>query len=126
MLFRSVMIDFLYFNTNENYTWEHHLYFGFCRLEFKYLYMRIGYYTTSWQYTSWTSWTEQSFQHFRIHFDSVNGLLLVYFRDTNIFSQSFTMAMENDELSMQLWINRGNQSTNTLRMSNLKLYMSGL
>lgn len=122
----EILIDFIYGNQNQNYTWLHRLYFGFCVLEFKYTQMRIGYYNGSWQYTSWVTWNEQWFQHFRIHYDVVNGVLNVFFRDTVLLSVAYTILFENDEFSMQLWINRGSETTNYMYMANLKVYIDGI
>ena len=111
---------------NGSGTWTASVKGNFAKLELKYGYYRIGYYTTSWQYSSWIAVQDLYFKKFRFFYNSIDGQLEVYLGANLVFSHVHPIAFEDDELTFNAYINRGNLSNASLQVGGFSYALDGV
>ena len=122
----DVLLDFVISQFGGAGTRLSDLTFGFGKIEVKDNYFRVGYFTTSWQYSSWVSVDETKLLRFRFEYLVDTHILNVYLRDVNVFSVSYTLAFESSQLTIYAHVNRGTSSASTTLYGNIKFWLAGM
>lgn len=100
--------------------------FGFGKVELKDNYYRIGYYTTSWQYSDWFSVDETKLLRFRFFYSKIDGKLYVYLRGTEVLNVSYTLAFASSQMQIYAHVNRGTSSSCTTLYGNIQYWLAGM
>jgi len=122
----DVDFDFMLLGYGGSGTWSHEFSFGFGKIQIKNGYYRIGYYTTSWQYSDWISHSVAYPLRFRFEYNSTTNYLYVFLKDVQVFSVSYTMALEDDEFLVFATIDRKTSSYSDFFIGNLNVWFDGI
>ncbi|MES2382885.1 MAG: hypothetical protein V4538_17690 [Bacteroidota bacterium] len=120
------VVDFILMSGGSSGSWEGLFTFGWGRIETKEGFYRIGYFSGTWQYTSWTAINLDYGKRFRFHYDANAGTIQVFVSGVEVLNTSYSIDIEDDETSIYSQINRGSSSTANIGIANLNVYFEGL
>jgi hypothetical protein len=122
----DVLVDFMLSTNGSIGTLKNQFLFGFGKIEMTKTQFRVGYYTTSWQYSSWINADCTKLLRFRFEYLSDTHILNVYLKNTIVFTISYTIAMSYNEFNIYAVINRGTSSADTFLFGNIQYWLDGI
>lgn len=121
----DILIDFITNSYGNTGAWNTEVFLSFATVQFKYNQYRVGYYNGSWNYSNWITHSVAKPLRFRVEYNTIDGLLNFYLRDDLVYSVSYTINFENDELLIYALINRNSTSNLQMELGNFIMYLSG-
>ena len=120
------IVDFFLRSFSTSGTWLHTIIFSWGKVEVKDGYYRVGYYTTTWNYSSWIAVTNGINLRFRFFYNSFENMLYVYLKDVEVFSVSYTLPSTKYTLMFDMLNNRGTSTYSVYNVGNLNVWLEGM
>lgn len=122
----DIIFDFIVNALGSSGTWQNTFWFSWGSIDLKAGYYRIGYYDSSWHYSSWIALDVTVPIRFRFLYDSANSMLYVFIRGTQVYSHSYTFGLDGGEFIVMAQLERGSSSTTNLYLASLNVWFEGI